>query len=561
MNILKKYLCIISCLFYPGYSIYGLKHQYQYFPPARPKLTVILVVDQFAHSYIQQVEPFLKGGLKTLISNSVNYTNAYYPHAVPATAAGHTALSTGAYPSDHGMINNEWFIDNKEIGCDDDSSENAAVFAPTGTYDYGKSAHHIMTDTISDQLILASNPQADYTVYGLSLKSRAAICTAGRLGKAIWFDTQSGNFTSSKAYFNELPEWVQQYNKVQKVVMNRKEFSWPLVYPRAHQAYNFRHCGDNSFADVKSDLAGKKLLIDRTEKKPFDTFEKTPTANKLLLDLAENCIRHHIYKQRNNKLVLWVNISNLDKIGHKFGPHSLEAIDTIYHIDMQIKDFMKNIRRYVKEQDTLFLLTADHGVSPIVEILEKDNFYLGERVMAPELIKTMNEHAQKKYSVKNLVTGFTPPSFYIDHSSFDKLKKEQQTSLLGDLKKIIKKHPKIKHVWLYNELSRLPYDENSLEYLFKRQRYHGRTGDIICQALPYCQITGYKKGTGHRTPYEPDRHVPLFIYQKGNYSRKTILDRVSMLQVTPTLAHILNVPKPSCATGEILPGLFEEVLR
>src|SRR5437667_251810 len=69
-----------------------------------PKLTIIIVIDQFAYDYFYKLSPYFKHGLKYLIENAVVYTNAYHPHGYPATAAGHAALNTGAYAKDHGFI-------------------------------------------------------------------------------------------------------------------------------------------------------------------------------------------------------------------------------------------------------------------------------------------------------------------------------------------------------------------------------------------------------------------------------------------------------------------------
>lgn len=182
-----------------------------------PKLTVVIVIDQFSAHYIPKLRPFLKGGIKMLDQEGVSYLNAFYDHCLPATGPGHTLLTTGTYGSVHGIINNIWYdAEGQAMICDDDLRLQSAIFAPKGTHKHGKSAHNIMVDNLSDQLIMHSYPQAHNTVWSLSLKSRAAICMAGRLGKAIWFDDKTGHYTSSKAYFKELPEWVKAFNQEKK---------------------------------------------------------------------------------------------------------------------------------------------------------------------------------------------------------------------------------------------------------------------------------------------------------------------------------------------------------
>src|ERR1700730_4050862 len=97
-----------------------------------PRLTVVLVVDQFAHHYIDKLHTQLKHGLKYLLTHGVNYTNAYWPAGQPGTATGHAGLNTGVHADYHGYVSNNWYENGKKVGCDDDESDNALVINPEG---------------------------------------------------------------------------------------------------------------------------------------------------------------------------------------------------------------------------------------------------------------------------------------------------------------------------------------------------------------------------------------------------------------------------------------------
>ena len=89
-----------------------------YSAPVKPKLTAIIVVDQFAHHYFLKLSSHFKHGLKFFTKNGVVYSNAYMPHGIPTTATGHTGLNTGAFAKDHGIIGNAWCSqDGKKIAC------------------------------------------------------------------------------------------------------------------------------------------------------------------------------------------------------------------------------------------------------------------------------------------------------------------------------------------------------------------------------------------------------------------------------------------------------------
>ena len=50
---------------------------------------------------------------------------------------------------------------------------------------------------------------------------------------------------------------------------------------------------------------------------------------------------------------------------------------------------------------------------------------------------------------------------------------------------------------------------------------------------------------------------PSTIFHPGKFERRYVRKRVAALQLANTLAEILNVPKPSASTYEILPDLFD----
>src|SRR5580692_1338176 len=79
-------------------------------PPEQPKLVVMVVFDQMRGDYLKKWQPiFGEGGFKRLQADGAWFTNCHYPYAYTLTAAGHTSLSTGTSPYEHGIIANEWY--------------------------------------------------------------------------------------------------------------------------------------------------------------------------------------------------------------------------------------------------------------------------------------------------------------------------------------------------------------------------------------------------------------------------------------------------------------------
>ena len=523
-----------------------------------PRITIIIVVDQFAYDYIQKIEPHLRGGLRHLLHHGIVYKNAYYPHGTPTTAPGHAGLNTGAYPSYHGMIGNNWwdFAGNK-IGADDDSADRAAVFAPNGQlYDYGKSPHFMMADGISDQFMLSQNGCQERYVYSLSLKSRSSIMTAGYLGKAVWFDENSGNFTSSKAYFDQLPAWLDRFNS-RAWHKSLCSISWKLMFHPKSCAYAFHDPASYTYASRTNALAGKTIAMSSKENEPYDLFMRTPQANELLFDLAQSCIDAHVHYCGNEQLLLWLCLSPLDKVGHEYGPDSREALDMLYHLDCQLEEFMHCITKRLKRRDFLFVLTADHGISMISELMRERGFGGAQRISVTTVIEDLNTISHTHYGLKDLVVAFQNGQFYLNRDHLHSLEVKKQRGLLKHFKHYLNATGLFKHVWTDSELEHGCFEPNSYESFFQHQYFRGRSGNIIVQPLPNKPLIEYHNGATHRTPYEPDTHVPLILYQKSYHEKRVVFDKVWTLQLANTLAHILHIPQPSASPFAILPGIIE----
>lgn len=521
----------------------------------RPQITIAIIIDQFAAHYIPKLSPFFNYAFKELLDNGIVYQNANHPHSMPSTGPGHTAHATGCHPKDHGIVANNWCSpEGVSIACDDDHPVCAAVINPvTGrTYHHGKGPVNIMTDTISDQFAMRNQPDTPRLAFSISLKSRSAICTANKMGKAFWLDGRTGQFTSSKAYFEQLPRWIRQFNQ-EYGMQDIQGVKWPLFYDKDSPAYNFKNIANYSFAQL-APIAGTTIPINRNEKHPWGQFDLTPAANQIVLDCAAYCIKTHLKQNSKQEILIWVCLSSLDMVGHAYGPQSREAIDMIYHLDYQIEQFMKAISTLIDSQKVLYVLSADHGVSPIPELLEQEG-YPAQRINYADLVPVLNQKLYDRFGIPNLINDCMSAQLFIKDSLWKKLSANDQKESLDMVKKIVSAHKGVKTVWTPEELKSRAFHPHQIEFFYQNQIYPGRTGKLIVQPLPYCVIDNHNLGTGHRTPYESDTHVPLILYQKNELKSQKCMQNVWTLQLAPTLANLLEIPRPSACVMEILPAI------
>jgi predicted AlkP superfamily pyrophosphatase or phosphodiesterase len=521
-----------------------------------PRLVVCFVVDQLSHHNLMRISPFMHGGIKKLLDNGIVYDNASWPSALAATGPDHTGLTTGALGSVHGIINNDWFDQyGNEIACDSDSAQQAAVFSANGLYDYGKSARNIMVDTVGDQAMLASSVNTPFEVISITLKSRSAIPMAGRLGKPFWFDKKCGRFTTSKAYFNEFPEWMSKYNKSVASISN---YRWTLLFEKTNRAYAVVNPSTYSYARTESLLNKELDLTTTTTKAFFSNLIETPKGHEFVLDAARAALEHYWHENAQATILLFVGLSAVDKMGHLFGPDSYEYNDSLYQLDRYLEEFMNWVEQKISPSDTLYLFTSDHGSMPIAELLQKKRFSLARRIVTTTLIERMNNHLCKKLGIVNLVHAIDTPHIYFNHklwSAFD-AKLQQKITIL--LKRFLTKQPGIKTVWTYNELMHGCFTKDDEAFVYKNQIFPNRSGHLIFHVFPYVYVSKYHNGTGHKTPYAYDTHVPLVVYQSTQLEHKKIMQPVSVQQVACTLTELLQIAQPSAATFPMLPHIFEE---
>src|SRR5690606_38613483 len=136
----------------------------------------------------------------------------------------------------------------------------------------------------------------------------------------------------------------------------------------------------------------------------------------------------------SNTMLLWISISNFDKSGHLFGPDSMENIDLMYHIDAQIGDLITHIEERVGKGNALFMLTSDHGVAPIPELMQKRGYKNARRILTKDFLGQLNAHLEEAHDVSNLITRLKVPHLYFDMNMFKTFSAEKQKAIIQSIK-------------------------------------------------------------------------------------------------------------------------------
>ena len=337
----------------------------------RPRLVLLIVVDQFRYDYLERFgDLFGANGFKRLQRDGASWTQSNYDHMPTYTAPGHATMMTGAYPAETGIIANEWLdrSSGKRITSVFDDSVKILGGDPN---EPGASPKRLLSSTVGDELRLFTNDRSK--VIGISVKDRSAILPAGRhANAAYWFNWLSGNMVSSTYYFNQLPAWVATFNATRPA---DKYFGakWDRLLPEGEYV---KRAGPDSTPWERVDASSGDTntfphTITGGAKGPGRAFyaalDYSPFANDLLVSFAQQAIVNEQLGQDDDPDLLSVSFSANDYVGHRYGPYSQEAMDMTLRVDQQIATLLDFVAARVGLANTLIAFTADHGVAPIPE--------------------------------------------------------------------------------------------------------------------------------------------------------------------------------------------------
>src|SRR5262245_66631706 len=80
------------------------------------------------------------------------FTRAAYPYLLTITCPGHATISTGTFPSTHGVFSNQWWDreSGRKVQCSDDPS--ATNFGYDGPGKDHNSGYRLKVETFADRL-------------------------------------------------------------------------------------------------------------------------------------------------------------------------------------------------------------------------------------------------------------------------------------------------------------------------------------------------------------------------------------------------------------------------
>jgi Type I phosphodiesterase / nucleotide pyrophosphatase len=512
---------------------------------AKPKLVVIVVIDQFRGDYLQRYRSELKGrGFKLLLAEGAWFPDCYYNYANTKTAPGHATIGTGAYTDGHGIENNEWWdaarsYEHKVSSVQDERY--SLVDLPPGSKDTtGASPRNLRASTLGDELRLAT--QGRSRVFGISVKDRAAILPPGQAANgAFWLDDASGQFTTSTYYMEHLPGWAAAFNTSGRLAAAAKEAG----------------------VDGKGKFSAQ--------------IELTSSANHYELDFAQALITGEKLGQDATTDLLTVSLSAHDVVGHTYGPDSEQEHQMVLGLDRDLDRFFGWLDSTVGLKNVWIALTADHGVAPVpatAAALGMNSATVDLKALATNVNVALNQRFSPGKAVNYLLPGSDLPYLTLDRRVFEAAgeaagvdEKTAEDALSAALPEAVAKlspattgspstHrlppvPVVAGTYTRLQLKSgdLPQTEMGRE-LAHSYGYHGNWYVMLLLG-GYQMQDQHGSGTTHFSPWSYDRHVPLAFYGEP-FQPGTHRGRVEPVDLAATFASLLGVNQPSASVGRVL---------
>lgn len=531
-------------------GIGSLPAQTQPSPKLEPKLVVGIVVDQMRQEYLYRYDKkFGQQGFKRMINEGFMLKNAHYNYVPTETGPGHASIFTGATPSVHGIIANDWYDRTlkKNVNCVNDTTQKAVGTDALGAV----SPWRMLSTTLSDELKLATQKNAK--VVGVSIKDRGAVLPAGHMADgAYWYDGKTGSMITSTYYKQTLPDWVTKFNQ-QKLPDTYLNQTWNPLLPLS--AYTESGPDDSPY---EGKWRGKdkptfpyNLAELRNTMGVYNFLISTPWGNTLVAEFSKAAIKGERLGKDEVTDFLSISFSSTDIIGHTMGANAVEVEDTYLRLDKTLEDLFTYLDKEVGKGSYTVFLTSDHGVADVPQYLIDSKVPAG--YFRTGYVETaLKAHLQKHFPGKTVIEEFASDQIYINQSAFDGDLRASGIDLFVATELITRfmlSTEGVAQVFPATTLRQANSDEQGIRGRVVRGFHPKRSGDIAVVLEPGWMAWGGVTGSTHGSGYTYDTHIPILFYGAGVKQGSTST-YYTITDIAPTISSLLKIKFPSGCTGQ-----------
>lgn len=349
----------------PRHALHGQALTEAFIPGAKaPKAILTLVFDQGGWQYYR-AHPEAWPNIRKLMQQGSLYTRARVRHLDAETSVGHIAIGTGAYPYQHGIISNNFFL--APLG------QRFSLLGPD------RSPVFINSPSLADSWdlqrgnapIIASYAYADRAAIGMA--GHGSLYVGGDKDLVFWYDRKTGSLTTNDNYY-QLPDYLKssQIRPYLDRILD-KDGKW------------FGH-----------DINNLEGVNDTPAQAIFDT------------DVFLRLLEHEPIGADEVTDLVYLTLKSTDACGHAFGYESDECRTVLATQDAQVAKIITAFEQKVGKGRALVAFTADHGGSPLTVLSG------GQVIKAEPVRAELNKRFDKLNNGVDLFYDMLASQFYVD---------------------------------------------------------------------------------------------------------------------------------------------------
>lgn len=499
--------------------------------PPRPRLVVLVVVDQLRADLLLRYRAEWTGGFRRLLDGGIVFPNGWQDHAVTQTAPGHSTLLSGRYPAHTGIPTND-------LGVPDTLARLIG-----DTVSVGASPRKFLGTTLADWLLANDSTTR---VLSVARKDRGAILPVGRSKEQVfWWSYHAGIFTASRYYRDSLPTWVTAWNARNPMASLRGKEWWPLLpedrYPEP----------DSLPAERGTDGRGTfpHRLTD-TMPKAASAVVHYPWMDSITVSFALAGVEALALGQRGEGRadLLSVSFATVDEVGHDFGPDSREMHDALLRLDGYLATLFDSLAVRVPAGEMFVVLASDHGAQPVPEQAPPGGTP-ARRASPRAMVRAVNAALAARWRVDfgirfdmGLITGDVAAlrARGIDPDSVSRV-----------LAKAFAGQPYVDRTFTPKALAAAPASDR-MATLWRRTIPAGFGWLLAVVPMEGTIWTSTTQGADHGTPWAADRSIPI-VFWGGGITPGTVTRSVRSVDIAPTLARLLGVRPSQTLDGVNIP--------
>lgn len=465
--------------------------------PPRPKLYVLVLVDQFRPDYLDSTGLSLApGGFRRLMEKG-----AYFPDcrhlASTFPASSIATLATGAWPAQHGIVADAWYdrsIKNR-VAANDEA---------------------LLATTLAAQV--AADSRARVSVVSLDAP-HGALFAGTSDARQYWMD-DAGQF----ATLGDPQDWLAAFNS-QRSLASLHDQKWFALNARPE--------------------APPLRTLTWLPERPKDflmLYRSSPFALTAQFELAAELIAREKLGLQNTLDFLCILTGSTGLLGYETGGRSTLMQQMALHLDRQIETLLTQLTKSHGEKGFNLVLTAAHGAPPEPPPELRDRMAVKGEALAQSVERSLAASGQGH------VEKYLYPFLYLDASGFrdpEPLRVAAGRAAL-EIPAVANYYTAGGDCSVHDEWKRR----------FRNSFHPTRSGDVMLSyQAEYVEDFAEGRGISYGSLYSYDVRVPLFFY--GPQFRPAVFETpVESVDLAPTLARLMGVPAPSSSMGRVLGEAF-----